>query len=54
MTPTFLQRYRAGDHVRVWNELVALGKGVHDKKYHADALAVAAEMRSLRAAFRRR
>jgi hypothetical protein len=40
---TFLERYRAGDRVAVWDELVALGEGVRHKRYCADAVAVAAE-----------
>jgi hypothetical protein len=40
---TFLERYQAGEHVAVWDELMALGDGVRSEPYHADALAVAAE-----------
>jgi hypothetical protein len=40
---TFLERYRSGEHVQVWNELVALGEGVRHELYYADAVAVAAE-----------
>jgi hypothetical protein len=40
---TFLERYQTGDHVAVWNDLMALGNGVRREPYYADALAVAAE-----------
>jgi hypothetical protein len=40
---TYLERYQAGDHVAVWNELMALGDGVRHEPYYADAAAVAAE-----------
>ena len=41
--PTFLERYQAGDHVRVWADLEALGDPVRQKRYLADAQAVANE-----------
>jgi hypothetical protein len=41
--PTFLERYRDGDCVAVWDDLVALGEGVRGELYYADAVAVAAE-----------
>jgi hypothetical protein len=41
--PTFLKRYRDGDCVAVWADLVALGEGVRHELYYADAVAVAAE-----------
>ena len=37
----FLERYRAGEHVAVWTELVALGPAARDDAHAADALAVA-------------
>jgi hypothetical protein len=40
---TLLERYQAGDHIAVWNELTALGEGVRDQRYLADAAAVASE-----------
>lgn len=40
---TFLERYQAGDHVAVWDELVSLGAGVRHELYYADAVAVADE-----------
>jgi hypothetical protein len=40
---SFLQRYQGGEHVAVWKELVALGKGVRHKLYYDDAVAVANE-----------
>jgi len=40
---TFLDRYQAGDHVAVWDDLMALGEGVRHELYYADAAAVAAE-----------
>ncbi len=40
---SFLERYRAGEHVAVWDDLVALGKGVRQPRYFADAVAVADE-----------
>jgi hypothetical protein len=41
--PTFLERYQAGDHTRVWADLEALGDAVRKKRYLADAQAVASE-----------
>ena len=41
--PTFLERYRDGDCVAVWDDLVALGESVRHELYYADAVAVAAE-----------
>jgi len=40
---SFLERYQAGDHVGVWDDLMALGEGVRHELYYADATAVAAE-----------
>jgi hypothetical protein len=40
---TFLERYQAGDHVAVWDDLVALSEGVRHELYFEDASAVAAE-----------
>jgi hypothetical protein len=39
----FLERYKAGDRAAVWDELLALGEGVRDERYYADASAVATE-----------
>jgi len=39
----FLERYQAGEHELVWQELVALGPGVREDPNAADALAVAYE-----------
>jgi hypothetical protein len=39
----FLERYQAGEHKKVWTELVALGADVRRDPYAADALAVAHE-----------
>ncbi len=39
--PTFLSRYLAGEHERVWAELVALGPRVHEEPFAPDAHAVA-------------
>jgi hypothetical protein len=41
--PTFLERYQAGDHMRVWADLEALGDAVREERYFADAQAVANE-----------
>lgn len=41
--PTLLDRYLAGECLPVWNELARLGDGVRQKRYYADAAAVAAE-----------
>jgi hypothetical protein len=40
----FFDRYLAGDHQKVWEELVALGSSVREEPHAADALAVAYEM----------
>ena len=40
---TFLERYQQGEHAAVWDELVALGKGVRHELYYKDAAAVAHE-----------
>lgn len=39
----FLERYEAGEHEQVWDELVALGARVRDEPVYGDALAVARE-----------
>jgi hypothetical protein len=41
--PTFLERYQAGDYLRVWADLEALGGAVRGERYFADAQAVANE-----------
>lgn len=41
--PSFLERYQNGEHIAVWKQLVALGKGVRHKLYYQDAVAVANE-----------
>jgi hypothetical protein len=41
--PTFLERYQNGEHEQVWADLTALGSGVRDNLYLADAQAVANE-----------
>jgi hypothetical protein len=41
--PTFLERYQAGDYVRVWADLEALGDSVRQDRYLVDAQAVANE-----------
>src|SRR5271165_5013364 len=41
--PTLLERYQAGDHMRVWADLEALGDAVRKKRYFVDAQAVANE-----------
>lgn len=47
--PTYLDRYLAGEHERVWAELVALGPAVRNEPVYADARAVAHEtMRRVR------
>jgi hypothetical protein len=51
MTPpaSFLERYEHGEHVAVWNDLLALGDDVAQPPLYADALAVAqATMRRVR------
>jgi hypothetical protein len=44
MQKPFLDRYLAGDYEGVYNELVALGKGVRDPAVYDDACAVAEAM----------
>jgi hypothetical protein len=39
----YLERYRGGDYVQVWNDLQALGPAVRREPYYAQAQAVAAE-----------
>jgi hypothetical protein len=41
--PTFHDRYTAGEHERVWAELVALGEAVRHEPVYTDAVAVARE-----------
>ncbi len=41
--PTYLDRYLAGEHEQVWDELLALGAAVREQPLYADALAVARE-----------
>lgn len=41
--PTFLERYKSGEHEQVWDELRELGEEVRDREYYDDALAVARE-----------
>jgi hypothetical protein len=43
---SFFERYRNGEHAAVWEELVALGEGVRNDLYYADAVAVANETMS--------
>ena len=46
---TFLERYQAGEHVAVWDEMMALGEGIRHELYLKDAQAVATEtMRRVR------
>lgn len=40
---TFLERYKAGEHAAVWEEMTALGAEVRSDRYYADASGVAAE-----------
>jgi hypothetical protein len=40
---TFLERYTAGEHEQVWDDLLALGARVRDERVSADALSVARE-----------
>jgi hypothetical protein len=40
----YLERYQAGQHQEVWNELVQLGPAVFEDRFHAEALAVARAM----------
>lgn len=44
MEKSFLERYQAGEHQAVYQDLVALGPAVHDPQYYADACAVAEAM----------
>lgn len=41
--PAYLERYLSGEHVGVWDQLVALGEDVRREPYYSDAVAVAAE-----------
>jgi hypothetical protein len=41
--PTFLERYQAGEHAAVWDELMSLGDAVRHEPYYKDAAAVANE-----------
>jgi hypothetical protein len=41
--PTYLERYRSGEYVAVWDQLVALGEEVRWKPIYPDAVAVANE-----------
>jgi hypothetical protein len=41
--PIYLDRYLAGEHELVWDELAALGGSVREELLYADALAVARE-----------
>jgi hypothetical protein len=41
--PTYLDRYLAGEHEQVWDELMALGAAVREEPVYSDALAVARE-----------
>src|SRR5271168_744593 len=41
--PTFLERYLNGQHVEVWNDLIALGDEVRKEPVFTDAQAVADE-----------
>lgn len=46
---SFLSRYLDGEHVQVWDELLALGERVREEPLYSDALAVAQEtMRRVR------
>jgi hypothetical protein len=48
-SPSFLERYQAGEHVPIWQDLVALGPSVRSPAYFHDAYAVATEtMRRVR------
>jgi hypothetical protein len=42
-TPSYLDRYRAGEQTEAWAELVALGPAVRQEPLVSDALAVARE-----------
>jgi hypothetical protein len=39
----YYQRYTAGEHVAVWQELMLLGENVRNEPFYSDALTVAAE-----------
>jgi hypothetical protein len=41
--PAYLERYLSGEHVEVWDQLVALGEDVRHELYYCDAVAVATE-----------
>ena len=41
--PSYLERYQQGEHVEVWQELVALGDQVCEEPLYSDAYAVAQE-----------
>ena len=41
--PTFHDRYGAGEHERVWAELIAMGEAVRGEPVYTDAMAVARE-----------
>jgi len=41
--PNFQERYRNGEYVQVWDELMALGGQVRQEPFYSDALAVARE-----------
>jgi hypothetical protein len=43
MMLTYLERYQNGECVRVWEELIALGEGIHQAPTYEDARAVARE-----------
>jgi hypothetical protein len=43
MPATFFERYQAGDHITVWNDLMSLGEAVRHEFYANDAIAVAHE-----------
>ena len=43
MPATFLDRYRAGEHAAVWEDLISLGPAVRHELYLDDATAVATE-----------
>src|SRR5262249_25055979 len=48
--PSYIERYRAGDHEAVWSELTALGPAVRQEPVYTEARAVAREtMRRVRA-----
>src|SRR5690348_247312 len=40
---SFLERYERGEHEQVWDDLLALGDGVREEPFYADARAVAHE-----------